>query len=249
MGKRREKLTEFTSSWYDYDYFANPEGKEFRRANGSIERWGYRNPEAEWRGAEEIVKAWKTIFKPKNLLEFGAGRGTMIAYARDVGIEAEGFDFSEWATSDEGRYARCRREWLKCHDATKPWPYPDDSYDLVVGLDVMEHIYESDLDFVISEMYRVARKYVFLEIATVNGVNEKGYILKKGEPIPLATDGRTWAGHTTVLTEQDWVNRLENEEWWRRRDLENWFVGLVPEPVIHNWLLNSIIILSTVDAP
>ncbi|MHA1263501.1 MAG: methyltransferase domain-containing protein [Candidatus Freyarchaeota archaeon] len=213
MGKRRENLTEFTSDYYDYYYFADTEGIAFKRADGTVEYWSYRNPSGDWRGAEEIVRAWKTVFNPKNLLEFGAGRGTMIAYARDVGIEAEGFDFSEWATSDEGRYARCKREWLKRHDATKPWPYPNDSYDLVVGLDIMEHIYES---------------YVFLEIATVDGVREKGYVLRRGEPIPLSTDGRTWAGHVTVLTEQDWEERLENEDWWRRRDLENWFVGLVP---------------------
>jgi len=239
------ELKEFNQSWYDYNYFANPEGKEFKRANGSVDHWGYKNPSANWSGAEEIVKAWKTIFQPRNLLEFGAGRGTMIAYARGVGIEAEGFDYSEYATSDEGRFAGCKREWLKCANAGKRWPYPDGSFDLVVGLDIMEHLYEEDdLKVAVPEMFRVAKKYVFLEIATVDGVREKGYILKRGEPIPLATDVKTWAGHITVMDRNSWEERLAREDWFFRRDLVEWFVGLVDEKIIHNWLLNSIIIMS-----
>ena len=241
-------LKEFNHAWYDYDYFANPRGKTFKMHDGTLQQWGYRNPSGDFLGAKEIAEAWQTMFHPQGLLEFGAGRGTVIAYARDAGIAAEGFDYSAYATSDEGRFHRCRPEWLICHDATTPWPYPDASFDLVVGLDIMEHIYTEDVAAVIREMYRVARKYVFLEIATVDGVKEVGYKLNRGSRIPLDVDGRTWAGHVYVTTEREWMDRLEHDEWWRRRDLENWFISLVPKEVIKNWLLNSVIILSKVGA-
>ena len=236
---------EFTGEYYDADYFSTPKGKKFRRADGSVEHWGYRNTTGHWEGGREIARAWKEVFSPTRMLDVGAGRGQFIAYAREIGIGAEGFDWSRWAVS-EGRYVGCKPDWLKLHDATQPWAHPDDGFDLVVALDFYEHIYESDLSFVIDEMYRVADRYIFLQIATVDGVREKGYILKKGEPIPLDTDGRTWAGHATVCTEEWWCNQLDRDDWWQRRDMVNWFCSLVDPNTIRNWLLNSIIVLERI---
>lgn len=452
---------EFKSDYYDYVYFADVKGKEFKRG-GKTEYWGYKNPDGNFEGAKPIVKAWKTMFNPKNMLDVGAGRGQFVSMARDVGIEAEGFDFSKFAVG-EGRYAKCKPEWLKLHDATKTWPYRDASFDLVTALDFWEHIYSDlphlpcdvrsliylkcytcsqernglcplrlavsakfgenvkgereektlfieqskmrlpklgvksrrnliqkvgkkeiallvdmltkksretlkdwqnvddkigkecadgeklieknldsklsnhitnvwntseviqmniknfwkntdqvkesvmknekksftdleetnakfveerinellksitsmakeknvlqymkkigvncnscvptvirlctpDLNFVKSEMFRVAKKWIFLQIATVDGVKEKGYILKKGEPIPWE-DGRTWAGHCTVMPPDFWIEKFEHDEWMLRRDMVNWFCSLVDKNVIHNWLLNTMIVLERI---
>jgi len=239
--------TEFGPDWYDEKYFAGR--KQFRMADGSIREWGYNNPGAEFRGAKDITKAWKIMFNPRNALDCGAGRGTFIAYMRDVGIEAEGFDFSEWAI--EHPYPRCKPEWLRLHDATKPWPYRDQSFDLVICLDVLEHLYEEDLDAVLSEIFRVAKKWVFLQIATVDGIHEHGFILRRGEPIPLDKDPRTWAGHVTVCTEDWWYEMLEKcdegEEWLPRRDMVNWFYSLVDPGVVRNWLENALIVLERIE--
>ena len=112
-------MKEFKSIYYDIDYFANIKGRKYQKKDGTVEYWGYKNPTGEFLGAIDITKAWKTVFNPTNLHDVGAGRGTVIAYAREQGSEAEGFDFSEWAVSDEGRYAKCKAEWLKLHDATE----------------------------------------------------------------------------------------------------------------------------------
>jgi hypothetical protein len=234
---------EFKSTYYDSKYFADEKGKKFKRG-GKTEYWGYKNPTGNFEGAKPIVKAWKTMFNPKNMLDAGAGRGQFVSMARDVGIEAEGFDFSEWAVS-KGRYARCKPEWLRLHDATKTWPYKDRYFDLVTALDFYEHIYLSDLDFVISEMFRVAKKWIFLQIATVDGVKEKGYILKQGEPIPWE-DGRTWAGHCTVMPPDFWIEKFECDESMLRRDMVTWFCSLVDKNIIRNWLLNTMIVLEKI---
>jgi SAM-dependent methyltransferase len=236
------KVKEFTEDWYNREYFADEKGKKFTRANGTVEYWGYRSPTGEVGGGDRIIEAWKTMFHPKTMLDVGAGRGQFVAYAREAGIEAFGFDWSQWAV-DEGRFIRCKPEWLMCHDATKPWPYLDKSFDLVIALDLWEHIYAADLDFVVAEMFRVARKWIFLEIATVDGIKEKGYILKKGEPIPIAEDGRTWAGHVTVDTESFWIEKFERDDWLLRRDMVNWFFSLLAPATIPNWLLNTVIVL------
>ncbi len=231
----------FDGKYYDQKYFADPEGKEFRRSDGSIDYWGYRSLDGEWTGAGPIARAWKEVFEPRTLLDVGAGRGTFIAYARDAGIEAEGFDYSEWAVSDEGRYPRCKAEWLRLHDAAKPWSYEDESFDLVVALDFFEHIYEDDISVVISELFRVAKRYVFLQIATVDGIREVGFTLHKEEPVPW-DDGRTWAGHVTVQDEAFWYDRLDHDDWLPRRDMVQHFCSLVDPGIIRNWLLSSMLV-------
>jgi len=95
-------MKSFSSQYYDDKYFADKRGKEFQRSDGTIEYWGYLNETGEFLGGKEVARAWKKTFNPSNMLDVGAGRGTLIAYANDEGIEAEGFDFSEWAVSDEG---------------------------------------------------------------------------------------------------------------------------------------------------
>ena len=239
----------FTQEYYDEKYFADLVGKSFRRPNGTIEHWGYKNPQSEFLGAKNIAEAWKIMFSPKNLLDIGAGRGTFVAYARDVGIEAEGFDYSEYAVNNP--YPRCKKEWLRLHDATKPWPYGDGSFDLAIALDLMEHLYVEDIDAVVKEMFRVAGKWIFLQIATVgggsgSGIHEVGYILKKGEPIPIEREGNAVAGHVTVQNSQFWLDRFDNENWSVRRDMVNWFVALVPNDIIKNWVLNSIMVLERI---
>jgi hypothetical protein len=165
---------------------------------------------------------------------------------RDAGIEAYGFDFSEYAINNP--YPRCKREWLKLHDGTKRWPYDDKSFDLVIMLDAYEHLYLDDIPFVVNEMYRVARKWVFLQIAIVGGGSgyaryEKGYILKKGEPVPLELEGNIVAGHVTVQPASFWYEVFDRDNVFFRRDLVEYFKTLVPSKVIKNWLENLICII------
>lgn len=241
----------FDGEYYDKDYFQTPEGKKYHGSDGEIHGWSYSNETGDWDGAFHVTKAWQTVFECQNLLDVGAGRGTFIAYARHHGIEAVGFDYSPWAV-DEGRFAKCEKAWLIEHDATRRWPYIENRFDLVVALDLFEHIYEDDLDFVINEMFRVAEKYILLEIATVGGVSgvkihETGYIIRKGESIPEGLEGCAVAGHVTVCSEQWWLDRFEHDDWVRRRDMEIHFISLCPEGILINWIQNSIIILERFD--
>jgi SAM-dependent methyltransferase len=234
-----EELKEFDQSWYDDKYFADKEGKAFKQPDGSVKYWGYKNPDGEYIGADKIAKAWKTIFQPENMLDVGCGRGTFVAYARLQGIPALGFDYSEWAIRHP--HPKCEPGWIFVHDATKHFSCPDKVFDLVMGTDILEHIYEDDLTFVIDEIYRLSRRWVFLQIPVVDGVREKGYILKRGERIPFE-DGRTWAGHVTVCTADWWRERLERDDWQERRDMVNWFCALVDPIYIKNWLVNMLYI-------
>ena len=249
--------------YYDQLYFADKEGKCYLvpgEKGWKVEHWGYRNPNGEFFGASAIAKAWKKMFwkypeiiatenvAPKlptfYMLDCGCGRGTFLAYARDEGMQAIGFDYSDWAVNHP--YPRCKKEWLHNWDATKLWPLSNKDWDLVVALDFYEHLYTDDIDFVIDEMFRVAKKWIFLQIATVDGVREKGYILKKGEPVPNELQANVVAGPVTVQTAQFWYDKLDDEDFIPRRDLVQWFTALVPNEIIRNWLANTIIVLERV---
>ena len=242
--------TTFTSEYYDKNYFVTPKGKKFRTTTQHLDGWSYANPEGEYLGCKDIVKAWKTIFSPTNMLDCGCGRATFLTYARDIGINAVGFDFSEYAVKNP--YPRCKPEWVKQHDATTTWPYADTSFDFVTVLDVFEHCYMDDLSFVIKEMYRVANKYIFIQtaIAGSGGLQGegKGYVLEKNKPVPIELEKYAVAGHLTLLEESKWEDLLDDAQWMRRRDMEIWFKTLVPQDVISNWLKNSIIVLEKYTA-
>lgn len=235
------KKADFDSNYYNKDYFVTPAGKKYTAVDGSEQGWSYANPTGEFLGCEPIAKAWKQMFTPKDMLDVGAGRGTFISYARDQGIEAIGFDYSDWAVSDEGRYYRCEAEWLTKGDVISTWDYPDNSFELVTCLDLLEHIYEPDIGKVFDEIYRVSKKWVFLLIATTP--EGDGYILKKGEEIPEEWQGCAVAGHVIVKQKAWWMEKILTRNWVERKDKLLDFCDLVEEDVIANWIQNTILIL------
>lgn len=240
----------FDPEYYDGSYFADGEGKTYNKSDGTLGRWGYRNPEGEWFGCVPIVHSWKNLFNPVNNLDVGCGRGTFVAYMNDLGIASVGFDFSTWAI--ENHYPRCRDEWVKVHNVTDPWPYHDSSFDFVTALDLLEHIYEEDIEYMINEMYRVTRKWIFLQIATVGGMLKPTdeslcYILNKNKEIPVELEGCAIAGHVTMQTQEYWRSKLSRDGWVFRDDIVNDFINMTPKDVIRNWLCNTIIVIEKVE--
>ncbi len=59
----------------------------------------------------------------------------------------------------------------------------------------------------------------------------------------MVEDGRTWAGHCTVMPQNWWENKMEDYDWLNRRDMVNWFFGLLAPLTIPNWLLNTVLVL------
>ncbi len=235
----------FDNKYYDENYFAIQGGKKYKNPGGIESAWSYANLEGEWEGCGPVVQAWKDVFKCGNLLDCGCGRGTFVAYARAIGIEAVGFDFSPWACTH--LYTTCQGDWVKCMDATQKWEYPDKSFDLVTVLDLMEHLYLPDIDKVIDEIYRVAKKYVFLQIATVYDVKDTKYALKKGEPVPIELEVYAVAGHVTVQDRAFWIEKLKREGWILRDDLVLEFLKRVSSiNVVSNWIKNTILLLEKI---
>lgn len=219
----------FGQEWYDEKYFAGKEGGKVYVSNGQFRKWSYYNPSGEWLGAEPVMKAIKKLLNPRNMLSAGCGRGTFCAYAKDVGIEAVGIDFSWWALSHPYKRAKGLIQLGDVRDIK----FPDNSFDMVFATDIMEHIYEEDLDKVISEFQRVSRKWIFYNIATTEGEEFK---LKKGKLPSAKWQATALAGHVNVRHLDYWRQKLRNKNWILRDDLVQKFRSLVPSEVLKNWI-------------
>lgn len=223
----------FGQDYYDEAYFTGRHGgKTFLDADGKVKEWSYYNPDGEWLGAEPIMKAIRTILNPRNMLSVGEGRGVFCAYAQDQGIISTGIDFSKWAI--EHPYPRAKG-LVEIGDV-RDLKFEDDSFSLVFCSDIMEHIYTDDLPKAISEIQRVANKWIFYNIGA-SMMNDKtdDLIVVKNQLPPRDRLVTTVAGHVTVKSEAWWREKLGGNGWKFRDDLVAEFRKIVPQEVLMNW--------------
>jgi len=114
----------------------------------------------------------RTQVKFDKALDVGCGTGEGMRWAIDKGLDVYGIDFADatkmwkrWGVEDRCKIASALNI-----------PYPDDTFDLVACMDVMEHIPEEDVLDALKEMRRVGNLcYVFAVALTL----EKEPVAKK----------------------------------------------------------------------
>lgn len=97
-------------------------------------------------------------FKPTRVLVCGCAKGFLVEAFTLRGIEAEGFDISLYALSLVPAEIM---ERIYYADVCDLGFIEDNEYDLVVIIDVLEHIAEEDVDKAVSELVRVCSKHIF----------------------------------------------------------------------------------------
>lgn len=223
----------FAQDYYDEAYFTGKSGgKNYISPTGEKKEWSYYNPEGEWLGAEPIMKAIKTILNPENMLSVGEGRGTFCAYAKNQGIIAAGIDFSKWAVEHPYHGAKGLVDLGDVRDLK----FVDASFDLVFASDIMEHIYMDDLPNAISEIQRVAKKWIFYNIgASMMGDKMDELVIAKNSLPPKDRLTTSVAGHVCVKPESWWREKLGGNGWKFRDDLVAEFRRIVPSDALLNW--------------
>lgn len=129
---------------YTKDYFMN---------------YGENNKPYEWNGAyEKYCEKFKVLFNPKKVLDVSCATGLYLKGWKMVGVEAEGCDISKWAIDNPVELG------LKTQvaDITKPLPYADNSFDLVMCFDTLEHLEKEQLPIVMKELRRISSNRVVL---------------------------------------------------------------------------------------
>ena len=101
----------------------------------------------------------KDVFQPRRTLDLGCGPGALMHLLWELGVEADGIDFTpssrELATPQV-------RDRITIGSVTDPTLKPDNSYDLVICREVLEHLTVLQVKQAVANMVRMTSKYVYV---------------------------------------------------------------------------------------
>ena len=100
-----------------------------------------------------------TMVDSSAVLDLGSGDGLLLSLLKDKGIKGKGLDLSEEGVAK----ANAKGLDTQVFDlGNEKLPFPESSFDTVVMLDILEHLY--DPEFVLKEATRVSKKYVIVGV-------------------------------------------------------------------------------------
>jgi SAM-dependent methyltransferase len=205
---------------YDDAYFTGQ--KSYRAPDGSTQL--YHGPSLTWDGFEAVAEALRTVLGGKTLLDIGCSAGDLAQRLQRRGYDAYGCDISQYAVAHgvpemKGKLAVAditeTPEMLTSFYGGNVLPR---QFDTVIATDLLEHIYEEDLDRTLKWMVSSARRWLFFLVATAS-YDKDVFVAKKGMPIPPEFEGTAVSGHVNVRTWKYWVKRFREHGLEIRYDL------------------------------
>jgi cytidyltransferase-like protein len=136
------------SEHYSEDYFLD----QWREGGNSYALETRR--EMEGRNPQLI----KDVFKPQKVLDLGCGPGALMYLLNEIGVYSEGVDFAE---STKQIAPEAVRDKITIASVTNP-PLADNSFDLVICREVLEHLTVLQIVQTVRSMCRVTSKYVYV---------------------------------------------------------------------------------------
>jgi len=119
--------------------------------DGKGEAKGYRGTYADFPENLKFLDYIKSL-KPESVLDAGCGYGFLVARLNNAGIPAEGFDISTFA------YKMRATDKMRVASVLDLSYYEDKKFDLVVSIELLEHIPEAHTEQALRELARVSRR-------------------------------------------------------------------------------------------
>jgi len=135
--------------FYGRGYFLEAEGSNYGRGDFAPYDEVYLDRNRDL--VRRILPAIPTV---RSVIVLGAARGYLVKAFYEQGIHAVGVDISRWAVEN---CAEGIEEYMYWGDVCDLSLWEDEEFDLVVALDVLEHIKVPDLHLAIDEAARVGR--------------------------------------------------------------------------------------------
>lgn len=133
----------------------------------------------------DIIKAYLEHHKCKSILDYGCGKG--ILYGEDYHTLTNEIDCplpEYWSLDEHELFDPGYEKYNKL---------PIHKKDAVICTDVLEHVAEEDLSWVVDEIFSYAKKMVFLNVACF-------------EAVKTLPDGRN--AHISIFSPDDWIQML-----------------------------------------
>jgi len=155
----------------------------------------------------DIIKAYLEANECKSILDYGCGKGILYSdNYDDLTNEIDSPLHKHWNLDDYELFDPAYEEHSKL---------PVHKKDAVICTDVLEHVAEDDLDWVVTEIFSYAKKIVFLNIACF-------------EALKTLSDGRN--AHISVFNPNDWLQFLANKS----RDFKHLKIYLFADTVVED---------------
>jgi SAM-dependent methyltransferase len=100
----------------------------------------------------------KEVFQPKKVLDFGCGPGALLYLLWELGVDAEGIDFSDYARRSAPAEVRDKIRVLRVEE---PLPL-DGVYDLVICREVLEHLTVLQIQKAVQNMCTLCSRYIYI---------------------------------------------------------------------------------------
>ncbi len=172
-------------------------------------------------GIRRLIEITLQHFSPKRVLDVGCARGYTVHRLMRAGLFAVGVDYSEYAVLTSPREAR---PFVMQGDALA-LPFADETFDLIICIETLEHLWPSQVPQAIAELARVTSDWVFLSIPSF-GFNDFGPCAmpiitpshvedaKANRPfreLSIDPKGLPHHGHLTAATYRWWTERLAEQ--------------------------------------
>lgn len=187
------------SEWYSEDYFY-PKSREY------VDEWGvtrtYFGPSKDWSGFDLIALFIKNNFNIGTISDIGCSAGGFVARSVNAGFDTIGVDISRFAINNCVDGARGK---LRVVDITKDSPIRQS--DMAVAFDLMEHIYQKDIDKALDYISNSIKPggYFFACIATARNENETWQHTSENDLIPQNRNWLAVSGHVNIKWLEDWI--------------------------------------------
>lgn len=220
----------------------------------------YRGGLRSFRGsaADAVAEAVATTFAPRTALDVGCGLGQVVAALRRRGVDAAGCDYSEAFVAAAPRRVRPH---LSRQDATRLDAFGDDRFDLVLCMEVLEHLPVAEIHRCVEELRRVSRGRVIVTTPSFGanwpgrfglpidhpGWREDALAGRRFRQIVLTPDGLPHHGHLTLATYEWWTALFAGHGLVRDQDVENAWLEHPERPLRRNrW---NVYVLNEVASP